>query len=75
MTNTTTETRRRLAQDTVVRHDGAFFWLMNRREDGWASRGIPYNSLIEITQDWAVTIGARGRDITGEYTEIKAVRS
>ena len=71
--NTTTE-RRRLFQDTVARRVRGGWCLMNRRAGGFASSAIPYNTLIEIHQDWDITIGARGSDEHGEYVEIEATR-
>lgn len=64
--------KKRLFCDTVIRileHPGRAteYWLMNRPDQGLASRGVYYPSLDELLADWAITLGARGADTCSLY--------
>lgn len=67
--------KNKLANDTVVRirvdNGDVKFWLMNHKEKGWASKGIPYSSLSEITDAWDFyAFGDTGQDLYGVFVNI-----
>jgi hypothetical protein len=35
------------------------YWLMNREDQGLASRGVCYHSLLALVDDWDITLGDR----------------
>jgi hypothetical protein len=61
----------RLMSDTIIRvlplGDRTEFWLMNRPDQGWASRGYYYTSLDALLAAWAITLGAQGWDRHSYY--------
>lgn len=64
--------RQRLLMDTVIRleTDGnmvSAYWLMDKPERGWSSKGIRYPWLSMLLERWDITIGERGRDEHGEF--------
>lgn len=61
----------RILSPTVARlADSGAWWLMSRREKGWASYGLPFDSIEALQRAYAVTLGERGRDDHSEYIEV-----
>lgn len=60
-------TKRQLLDATVVRLEergsqAGWFYLMNRREEGWASTCYPYMTLSALLAEWDVELGKHDRD-------------
>lgn len=76
------QTQRRKKQlfcDTVIRvlecpGRATEYWLMNRQDQGLASRGVYYPSLDDLLADWAITLGARESDACSPYIHALARR-
>ena len=50
----------------VRKDDNGRFWVMDREEEGWASYGVPYNSLRQIVNSYNLKFISIEKDSHGE---------
>jgi hypothetical protein len=62
----------RLLGPGVVRMRRKELWLMNRREEGWASFGILVGTWDELFRRYDVRVTGHGRDETSEYWTVES---
>jgi len=72
--------KKQLFCDTVIRvleHPGRAteYWLMNRQDQGLASRGVYYATLDALLEEWAITLGPRGADACSPFIHAYARRA
>jgi hypothetical protein len=72
--------KKQLFADTVIRilecpGRATEYWLMNRQDQGFSSRGVYYPTLDDLLADWAITLGAREQDAHSPFIRAYARRS
>ena len=59
---------------SVIRFDGERWWVMNKKEQGWASSGVPLLSLHDVVRKYAIVLGNFSHDKHSPFIEFEPLR-